>query len=224
MGQATGIGAYLAQGSYRFCERYGHPEFSMTVKKQELAAYDPRTSFSQALGYEMSNRGGCHLEGGYTAAKDYCAGYAEWPGDRVEGTPLISKNASLTNAVIDIIGACVYGSFSLSLDEYALLINAVTGLHYNAGILQRIAGRAYTLERLFNVKCGFTKDDDWLPDRFYHDPVDTGERTAVCNREAFQKMHVEYYRAMGWNDDGVPTPETLEKLKLDDLVNYTDCT
>jgi aldehyde:ferredoxin oxidoreductase len=224
IGQATGMGAYLAQGSYRFCERYGHPEFSMAVKKQELAAYDPRTSFSQALGYEMSNRGGCHLEGGYTAARDYCAGYAEWPGDRVEGTPLISKNASLTNAVIDIIGACVYGSFSLSLDEYALLINAVTGLHYNAGILQRIAGRTYTLERLFNVKCGFTKDDDWLPDRFYHDPVDTGERTAVCNRRAFQKMHVEYYRAMGWDDNGVPTAETLDKLDLNSLVNYTDFT
>ena len=217
IGQAAGIGVYLSQGSYRFCERYGHPEFSMTVKKQELPAYDPRTSFSQALGYEMSNRGGCHLEGGYTAARDYCAGYGEWPGDRVEGTPLISKNASLTNTVIDIIGACVYGSFSLTLDEYALLINAVTGRQYNAGSLQRIGWRAYTLERLFNSKCGFTDDDDWLPDRFYHDPVDTGERTAVCHRETFQKMHVEYYRAMGWDDNGVPTAETVEKLDLNDF-------
>ncbi len=219
IGQATGIGKYLAQGSYRFCERYDHPELSMTVKKQELPAYDPRTSFSQALGYEMSNRGGCHLEGGYTAAQDYCAGYGEWPGDRIEGTPLISKNATLKNTVIDIIGACVYGSFSLTLDEYALLINAVTGLHYNAGILQLIAWRTFTLERLFNIKCGFTKDDDWLPDRFYHNPVDTGERVVICNRDAFQKMHIEYYQAMGWNDDGVPTNTTLEKLELEDFVN-----
>lgn len=214
IGQATGIGKYLAQGSYRFCERYGHPELSMTVKKQELPAYDPRTSFSQALGYEMSNRGGCHLEGGYTAAQDYCAGYGEWPGDRIEGTPLISKNASLKNTILDIIGACVYGSFSLTLDEYALLINAITGLDYNSGILQRIAWRTFTLERLFNIKCGFTKNDDWLPDRFYQDPVDTGERIAVCHHESFQKMHTEYYRAMGWDDDGYPTSDTLEKLEL----------
>jgi len=225
IGQATGIGKYLDRGSYRFCERYGHPELSMTVKKQELPAYDPRTSFSQALCYEMSNRGGCHLEGGYTAAQDYCAGYGEWPGDRIEGTPLISKNAALKHTVLDIIGACVYGSFSLTLDEYALLINAVTGLHYNAGILQRIARCTFTLERLFNIKCGFTKDDDWLPDRFYHDPVDTGERSAVCNQKAFQKMHREYYRAMGWDDDGVPTDDTLEKLGLKDFVNnYKDFT
>jgi aldehyde:ferredoxin oxidoreductase len=218
IGQAIGIGKYLAQGSYRFCERYDHPEFSMTVKKQELPAYDPRTSFSQALGYEMSNRGGCHLEGGYTAAQDYCAGYGEWPGDRIEGTPLISKNASLKNTVLDIIGACVYGSFSLTLDEYALLINAVTGSFYNAGILQRIAWRTFTLERLFNIKCGFTKDDDWLPERFYQDPVDSGERVVVCNRDAFQKMHREYYQAMGWDDDGVPTDETLEKLDIQSFL------
>ena len=218
IGQAAHIGKFLAQGSYRFCERYGHPELSMSVKKQELPAYDPRASFSQALGYEMSNRGGCHLEGGYTAAKDYCAGYAEWPGNRVEGTPLVSKNASLVNTVIDIIGACVYGSFSLSLDEYALMINAVTGLHYNAGSLQKIAWRTYTLERLFNTKCGLTSDDDWLPDRFFQDPIDTGERKAVCHRDAFQKMHVEYYRAMGWDIAGVPTSETLKKLELLSLV------
>ncbi len=111
----------------------------------------------------------------------------------------------------------MYGSFSLTLDEYALLINAVTGRQYNAGSLQRIGWRAYTLERLFNSKCGFTDDDDWLPDRFYHDPVDTGERTAVCHRETFQKMHVEYYRAMGWDDNGVPTAETVEKLDLNDF-------
>ena len=108
----------------------------------------------------------------------------------------------------------MYGSFSLTLDEYALLINAITGLDYNSGILQRIAWRTFTLERLFNIKCGFTKNDDWLPDRFYQDPVDTGERIAVCHHESFQKMHTEYYRAMGWDDDGYPTSDTLEKLEL----------
>lgn len=214
IGQNVGIGRYLAEGSYRFCERYGHTELSMSVKKLELPAYDPRTSFSQALCYEMNNRGGGHLEGGYTAAQDYCAGYAEWPGDRIEGTPLISKNATLKNTTVDIIGACVYGSFSLTLDEYALLINAVTGLHYNAGLLQKIAWRAVTLERLFNLNCGLSSDDDWLPARFFELPVQTPERTTVCNREAFQQMHREYYHAMGWDDHGRPTQATLEKLGL----------
>ncbi|GAK57459.1 aldehyde ferredoxin oxidoreductase [Candidatus Vecturithrix granuli] len=218
IGNLRGIGKYLASGSYRFCERYGHPEFSMTIKKQEMPAYDPRTSFTQALGYEMSHRGACHLEGGYTAAKDYCAGYAEWPGDRIEGSALISKNAAFSNTVLDIIGACVYSSFSITLDEYALLVNAVTGLSYNAGLLQKTAWRTLTLERLFNIRCGFTKNDDWLPARFFEIPVDTGERIAVCNRDAFEQMHQEYYQSLGWDEEGIPTQDTIHKLELQDFV------
>ncbi|RKX86861.1 MAG: hypothetical protein DRP57_00435, partial [Spirochaetes bacterium] len=196
----------------------------MTVKKQELPAYDPRASYSQALCYEMSNRGGCHLEGGYTAIKDYCAGYAEWPGDRVEGTPLISKNATLTNTVLDIIGACVYTSTSISLDEYSLLIHAVTGLNVNAGILQRIALRTLAVERIFNTACNITGRDDWLPDRFYTEEITANRKKLVLNREVFGKMHMDYYHAMGWDDNGKPENETLNALKLGKYLKEMETT
>lgn len=220
IGKKEGVGVYLAEGSYRFCERYGHQELSMSIKGLELPAYDPRTSYTQALCYEMNNRGGCHLEGGYTAPHAYCAGYGEWSGQRIEGTPLISKNASLKNTTLDIIGACAYGSFSLGLDEYASLVNAVTGLKHNSGTLKILAHRTITLERLFNIKCGFTDADDWLPDRFYTEPIQTGEGDLVCNRQAFDKMHKEYYFSLGWDSTGKPTRETLKKLKL---LNIVEC-
>ncbi len=220
IGNRRGIGFYLGEGSYRFCSRYGHPEFSMTVKQQELPAYDPRGSFSQGLSYEMSNRGGCHLEGGYMAAQAYAGGYGEWPADRTEGTPLILKNASLRNTIYDVIGSCVYTSFSIGLDDYAKLLNAITGLNLNAGELQRLGHRVFTLERLFNVRCGKGPQDDWLPRRFFTDPitVDGGER--VCDEEAFRRMHGEYYDAMGWDAEGVPTEEVLHKLKLGDFISF----
>jgi aldehyde:ferredoxin oxidoreductase len=213
-----GIGDYLAEGSYRFCERYGHAELSMTVKKQELPAYDPRTSYSQALSYEMCNRGGCHLEGGYMAAQAYAAGYGEWDGGRIEGTPLVLKNAAFRNTVFDTIGSCVYTSFSIPMDDYAKLLNAITGMELNAGKLQKIGHRVYTLERLFNVMCGLTAGDDWLPERFYTMPATVEGREVICDRASFEKMHLEYYGAMGWGPDGVPTPDTLEKLEIDGLV------
>ncbi len=219
--ERKGIGEYLAEGSYRFCERYGHPELSMTVKKQELPAYDPRTSFSQALSYEMSNRGGCHLEGGYMAAQAYAAGYGEWDGGRIEGTPLVLKNAAFRNTVFDTIGSCVYTSFSIPLDDYTKLLNAITGMELNAGKLQRIGHRVYTLERLFNVACGLTTDDDWLPERFYTKPATVEGRKVVCERKAFGQMHTEYYKAMGWSPDGIPMSETLEKLQIDELVGVS---
>jgi aldehyde:ferredoxin oxidoreductase len=218
IGRREGIGTRLAEGSYRFCDRYGHPELSMSVKKLELPAYDPRTSYTQALSYEMSNRGGCHLEGGYTAPYAYCAGYAEWPAHRIEGTPLISKNATLKNTTLDIIGACAYSSFSLGLDEYAALVNGVTGDRHTSGTLEQIAVRTITLERAFNLLCGLGKDDDWLPNRFYDQSIHTRDGDVVCDRRAFQKMHEEYYRSVGWDAEGRPTPATLVELGLDDLV------
>lgn len=214
IGKTEGIGRLLALGSYRFCERYGHAEFSMSVKKLELPAYDPRTSFSQALCYEMNNRGGCHLEGGYTAPHAYCAGYAEWPENRVEGTPLISKNAALKNTILDIIGGCAYGSFSLGLDEYADMVNAVTGLELNSGSLKKIAQRTLTLERFFNVLCGVSSASDWLPDRFYDEEIQIQTGLTVCDRKSFARMHQEYYQSFGWNDQGIPELETLTELDL----------
>lgn len=218
IGRSEGIGKMLAQGSYRFCRHYGHEELSMSVKKMELPAYDPRAAFLQGLCYEMNNRGGCHLENGYTAIRDYCAGYAEWPGDRIEGTAIIARNAALNNTTMDIIGACAFASLSLNLDEFALLINAVTGLQYNAGTLERIAWRTLTLERMFNVLAGFCKNDDWLPDRFYTESLEIEGRSLACDREAFHQMHTEYYQAMRWDRDGNPTDETLAELELKSIL------
>jgi len=218
IGKAEGIGQYLAQGSFRFCRRYGHPELSMSIKKFELPAYDPRTSYSQALCYEMNNRGGGHLEGGYTAPHAYCAGYGEWPSYRIEGTPLISKNATLKNTSLDIIGACAYGAFSLGLDEYAALVNGVTGQEHNSGTLKKLAQRTITLERLFNILCGLTDKDDWLPDRFYNESTKTRDGILICDREGFQAMHREYYHSVGWDDRGKPLYETLKSLDLSDFI------
>ena len=211
---AEGIGRLLAQGSYRFCAHYGHPELSMSVKKMELPAYDPRAAFLQGLCYEMNNRGGCHLENGYTAIRGYCAGYAEWPGDRIEGTAIIAKNAALGGTAIDIIGACAFASLSLSLDEFAALVNAVTGAHHNAGSLEQIAWRTLTLERSFNLLAGFSRDDDRLPERFFTESIDVEGKGTVCRQTDFDRMHREYHDAMGWDKNGVPTAKTIEKLGL----------
>jgi aldehyde:ferredoxin oxidoreductase len=60
-----GIGDELAEGSKRLSEKYGGKDFAMHSKGLELAAYEPRRAVGQGLGYAVSNRGGCHLNGGY---------------------------------------------------------------------------------------------------------------------------------------------------------------
>lgn len=219
IGRQAGIGIHMAQGSSRFCSRYGHAELSMSVKKLELPAYDPRGSFSQALCYEMNNRGGCHLEGGYTAPQSHCAGYGEWPSDRIEGTPLICRNATLKNTSLDVMGLCAYGGFSLGLDEYAALVSSVTGKAYNSGILETIAERVITLERQFNILCGLTKDDDLLPERFYNEAILAEGKEKILDREDFSSMRKEYYKSFGWDENGVPNREILRKLSIHTIIN-----
>lgn len=60
-----GIGDELAEGSKKLAEKYGGMEFAIQSKGMELAAYEPRRAVGQGLGYAVSNRGGCHLNGGY---------------------------------------------------------------------------------------------------------------------------------------------------------------
>lgn len=60
-----GIGDELANGSKWCSEKYGGKDFASHSKGMELSAYEPRRSVGLGLGYSISNRGGCHLNGGY---------------------------------------------------------------------------------------------------------------------------------------------------------------
>lgn len=60
-----GIGTILAEGSKKLSEEFGGSDFAMHSKGLELSAYEPRNAVGQGLGYAVSNRGGCHLNGGY---------------------------------------------------------------------------------------------------------------------------------------------------------------
>jgi len=60
-----GIGDLLANGSKFLSEKFGGEEFAIHSKGMELSAYEPRGAIGQGLGYAVSNRGGCHLNGGY---------------------------------------------------------------------------------------------------------------------------------------------------------------
>lgn len=60
-----GIGADIAEGTRRLAEKYGGEDYAIHVKGLETAAYEPRAAQGMGLGYATSNRGGCHLNGGY---------------------------------------------------------------------------------------------------------------------------------------------------------------
>ncbi|MFO7866708.1 MAG: aldehyde ferredoxin oxidoreductase family protein [Candidatus Aminicenantes bacterium] len=216
--EKKGIGKFIAEGAFRLCRRYGHPEISMTVKKMELPAYDPRAVWTQALSYMVNSRGGCHLQAGYSAPLAFCAGYGEFPGNKSEGAALVARHAAYHNCAYDFLGVCAFAGFSITLDEWSNMWNDVTGLEYKASDLETIAKRVFSLERLFNLLCGFSCRDDWLPDRFFSRPIQVEGRKQICPGNEFKRMRSEFYQAMGWDEYGIPSLKTYSELELEAVL------
>jgi len=213
MGERKGvIGDLLAEGSYRLAEHYGHPELSMSVKKQEIPAYDPRAFKGIALNYATSNRGACHVRG-YTISQEVIE--SPYLMDRLiyVGKAELTKYMQDFTAVIDSSGMCLFTVFGLEyIPAYSSILRAVTGFPYSDDELMKAGERIYNLERLFNLKAGFTRKDDTLPPRFLKEPIPAGpSKGEVCDLDQMLPL---YYKLRGWDKEGVPTKETLKELGL----------
>ncbi len=206
-----GFGAKLALGSYRLAESYGHPEYSMTTKKQEMPAYDPRGVQGIGLNYATGNRGGCHVRG-YTIAVEVLGNPSKMDPTVTEGKAGLTKTFQDLTAALDSSGACLFSTFGIGADELAEMLSALTGVDYSVEEFMKIGDRIWNLERLWNLKSGFTSANDTLPERLFKDPTPTGPAKGKVNR--LGEMLPEYYELRGWDKNGVPTPEKLAELAL----------
>jgi len=206
-----GLGDKLAEGSYEFAKAHGHPELSMSVKKQDLPAYDPRGAQGHALEYATSNRGGCHVRG-YLISPEILGSPEKLDPFATEGKAQWVKTFQDLTAVVDSEGLCLFTTFPLRAEDYANLLSAVTGFEYNAEEVLKAGERIWNLEKLWNLKVGLTKADDTLPPRFLKDPMPDGAAKG-------QVVHLdvtlpEYYKVRGWNENGIPTETKLKELNL----------
>jgi len=211
MGEREGFGDKLALGSYRLAELYGHPEFSMTVKKQEMPAYDPRGIQGIGLNYATTNRGGCHVRG-YTIAVEVLGNGAKLDPHVTDEKPFWVKLFQDLTAAVDSSGACLFGTFGMSGEDFASMLSTITGVTYTLEDYLRAGERVWNLERQFNLKAGFTMKDDNLPERLLKSPIKTGPSKGNVSR--LGEMLPEYYKLRGWDDQGVPTAEKLQELSL----------
>lgn len=211
MGSGEGLGAKLAEGSYRLGEMYGLPEVSMSVKKQELPAYDPRAIQGHGLEYATSNRGGCHVRG-YMISPEILGVPDKLDRFAVEGKPAWVKIFQDLTAAIDSLGLCLFTSFALGADEYAALYNAVCGTNLSGADMMQAGDRIYNLERVFNQKAGIDPSQDTLPKRLLNDPIPEGPSKGWVSK--LDEMLPEYYKIRGWDAEGIPVPEKLRELDL----------
>ncbi|OEH86115.1 aldehyde ferredoxin oxidoreductase [Desulfuribacillus stibiiarsenatis] len=211
MGLGEGLGAKLAMGSANLCAEYGSPELSMSVKKQELPAYDPRGIQGIGLNYATSNRGGCHVRG-YLVSPEILGIPEKLDRFSIEGKAEWAKVFQDLTAVIDSLGLCLFTSFALSAQDYVDLYNAVSGKNITVDDLLTTGDRIWNVERLFNMQEGYTSKDDTLPKRLLEEEISSGPSKGNVSRLA--EMLPLYYKARGWDENGVPTEEKKQGLGL----------
>ncbi|NJO56437.1 MAG: aldehyde ferredoxin oxidoreductase family protein, partial [Rhodospirillales bacterium] len=210
-GKAEGFGKELGLGSARLTAKYGKPELSMTVKGQEFPAYDPRAIQGMGLTYATSNRGACHLRS-YTVSSEILGIPEKTDPLSTKGKPALVMAFQDATAAVDSVGVCVFTTFAWTLNDIAPQLDAAVEGGWTPDKMMEVGQRIWNMERMFNLRAGFTAKDDTLPPRLMNDAAQTGPAKGLVN--GLKEMLPEYYDLRGWTREGVPTNETVSRLGL----------
>lgn len=206
-----GIGDILAEGSERASTLLETgKDFVMTVKGMEIAGHSPRGVKTQALGYAVSNRGPVHCDIRPGMEENSIVPLGS-PADKGKVGKELAVWSSIANSIIYCLSAEKVIGFSLN-ETVVEMINAVMDWQKSVEDITQIGERVYTIERMFNLREGFTRKDDTLPKRIMTEKSDSGYLTT---EDELSQMVKEFYLSFGWDEEGVPTVETLRRLSID---------
>lgn len=220
------FGAILAEGTARAAAQIGGKasRFAMHVKMMEIPRQEPRTLKAFGLGHAVSNRGADHLYALPTidsARKTSVAKqiFPQIPTSEILDTrdpeykPDIVAFSENYCAITDALGVCKFTTAETYIfmpSDFASALTALTGETFTERALLTCGKRIVNLERCFNVREGFSRKNDQLPERFIKEPLE-GSMVEL------DQMLSKYYRLRGWSKNGVPTKKTLERLGLSNL-------
>jgi aldehyde:ferredoxin oxidoreductase len=220
IGTREGLGDLLAEGSRRAAAVIGQGSdvFAPHVKGLELPGYEPRTLHAMALGLAVNARGADHNRSGAYEA-DLSGELDRLAGGDAHVTAAIETEDRA--AIMDSMILCKFlrGVFEEPWPEWAALLRSVTGWEIDEDELRRSARRIVVGKRLFNLREGWTRTEDRLPERFLTEPLelDSG-REATLTAGRLEGMIDSYYDGRGLGQDGVPNRETHVELGLDVFV------
>jgi len=230
-----GLGNDLAEGVKRLSDKFGGQDCAIHVKGLEMAAYDPRGCSGQGLGYATANSGATHLSGSThaieadsylsphgTKGKAHFVKFMQDITDAVNSAifciqteyPFLEENFAYKYTPAPIMRFLMRNFPALAvattdLSDYCGILSGLMGHEFKRKEFYAIGERIFNLERHMNCREGITRADDTLPRRFLED-VGELEWAPV----ELDKMLDKYYKLRGWDDNGVPLPETLDMLGI----------
>jgi aldehyde:ferredoxin oxidoreductase len=193
-----GVGDLASKGVKALSRRIGQgsDKFAIHVKGHELAAHNIQANPPRGLCYATANRGGCHLNGDDIAMQN-------------------------TRAMLDSTGLCLFPALvEPGMKEPTLfLLSAIIGREYDTAQFSKLAERIFNMEKLFNYREGFRREDDKLPDRFFEDAFTIGPKEgSVLDRNQFDSTLTQYYKDRGWDPDTTkPGESKLKELGMDSI-------
>jgi len=226
----TKLGNLLAEGSQKAADTLGKGhEYLMTVKSAETSNVDPRAQKSMGLAYAVCPRGADHLYAflvieypcykkvlserfGAKIFKDLCDGLSN------KAKPYAISVSENFGTLIDSLGICKYGTMVppiLYYNDISEALQVTCGMKTDRKSLEKVGERVANLNRLFNIRRGFSMKDDTLPRRYLHEKASSG--LGKGHVVDLKPMLEEYYAIRGWEKDGTIPKEKLTSLGLEEF-------
>jgi aldehyde:ferredoxin oxidoreductase len=207
-----GIGDILADGLVTAGEKFHAPNLAMHSKGQAFAVYDPRGCKGMALTYATSPKGAHHMIA-TTMGIEINAGNRLSIKDKGH----LQKVSQISMVAADSLGICSTMRAGFPLQDQVKAFTAITGISMTETQISSICESIINLERMYNVRLGFSRKNDTLPKRMLSEPFTIGEsKGSVVELDALLD---DYYTQMGWDANGIPTPEKLQQLGLSQIVH-----
>ena len=226
IGDREGLGDLLADGSRIAAQKVGQGSgaWAMHVKGLEMPGYEPRSLQTLALALAVSTRGACH---------NRASAYEADLSDRVDRLQASRERGKITaegedfSALLDSLIWCKFlrKAFHDFYGESAEIYQDLTGWSMSSEQLQKAGERINNMKKLFNVREGWTRADDTLPQRVLQEALPDGVAAgASISSDDLDMMVSAYYEARGWTADGNIPDAKLAELGLDALVVHTAST
>ena len=217
------LGRLLSVGSRMAAETVGHGSqaWAMHVKGLEMPGYEPRSLKTMALALAVSTRGACHnRSSAYEADFSNLVNRLEVDAERGR----IAADGEDFSAVLDSLIWCKFlrKAFDDFWAESADSLNLITGWDVTPNELKLAGERINNLKKLFNIREGWTRKDDTLPDRVLTEVLPDGVASGTgLSAQDLDMMISAYYETRGWDADGMIPDAKLEELDLLSLIPTT---
>ncbi len=228
-----GIGAILAEGTARAAKVIGKgaEDFAMHVKGLELPLHEPRYKPGMGVGYAVSPTGADHSHNmhdamftsapflGRAAELDALGIFEPLPLQELSPAKMrmlfyMSTYRHVNNSLV----FCYFVQFSPA--QVAEIVRGVTGWNTTLWELMKVGERCNCLTRLFNLREGKGKSDDYLPERFFTPLISGPLAGSKINQRELKQALAAYYAMVGWDKNGVPTAAKLQELGISWATQY----